>query len=75
MQFRPGIACSRQEIHRLFGGQRQGGISTPVGHAVVLLFSNTRGHAYGYQDGWREDGFYHYTGMSEVKKFTRGCFK
>lgn len=65
MRFRPGVICSRQEIHGVFGGQRQGGISTPANHPVILLFSSTSGRAYGYLDGWREDGFYHYTGEGQ----------
>lgn len=63
--FAPGKLYSRSEIHRLFGGQRQGGISTPRRHAVVFLFSSEDGSLYGYRDGWKQDGLYHYTGEGQ----------
>jgi 5-methylcytosine-specific restriction enzyme A len=37
----------RQEIHDQIGGQRQGGISTPAKHAIVLLFTGSSGEAHG----------------------------
>lgn len=41
---------------------------------MILLFSNPSGYLYGYQDGWQEDGFYHYTGEGQRgdMQMTRG---
>lgn len=44
----------RSDIHTPFGGQRQGGISTPVGCPYVFLFTGESGEQYGYRDGWNE---------------------
>ena len=52
-------------LHDRFGGQRQGGISTPAQSPIVLLFSSPRGADYGYQDGWTAEGLYLYTGEGQ----------
>ena len=52
----------RKAIHDALGGQRQYGISTPSGSNLILLFSSVSGAMYGYNDGWRKDGMYSYTG-------------
>lgn len=56
----------RKEIHGYYGGQMQGGISTPKNHPVVLLFTGEEGHDYGYRDGFREDGIFDYTGEGQT---------
>jgi len=60
-----GSLYDRKELHEKYGGQNQGGISTPRTYPVIFLFSSPRGREYGYQDGWKEDGFYHYTGEGQ----------
>jgi 5-methylcytosine-specific restriction protein A len=55
----------REQIHAALGGQMQGGISTPSGHAVILLFTGDRGDAYGYRDEFRTDGVFLYTGEGQ----------
>ncbi|MBO8129620.1 MAG: NUDIX domain-containing protein [Peptococcaceae bacterium] len=72
--FQIGSLYKRKDIHDLFGGQRQGGISTPSRHPVIFLFSSKRGEEFGYQDGWKDDGLYYYTGEGQVgdMTFTRG---
>ncbi len=57
-----------------FGGQRQGGISTPAGRNYILIFSGDMGEQYGYRDGWDEDGIFNYTGEGQVgdMEFIRG---
>jgi len=56
----------RRELHERLGGQQQGGISTPAGLPVVLLFSTSGGKAFGYEhDGWRADGLFDYTGEGQ----------
>ena len=64
----------RKHIHATFGGQRQGGISTPSGAPYVILFTGESGEQYGYRDGWNEDGVYLYTGEGQVgdMQFVRG---
>jgi len=56
----------RQDIHALFGGQQQGGISSPKEFPYVFIFTGDQGHAYGYKDGWNHDGLYYYTGEGQV---------
>jgi len=74
MKLTPGDVYKRTDIHAEFGGQRQGGISTPSKGDVILIFSGDAGHAYGYKDGWTEDGYFHYTGEGQVgdMEFVRG---
>ncbi|MDB4759157.1 HNH endonuclease [Akkermansiaceae bacterium] len=69
-----GSEYRRRELHQHFGGQRQGGISTPSSHSVILLFSSDAGVSYGYKDEWTEDGTFRYTGEGQVgdMKFIRG---
>src|SRR3989442_510614 len=66
MMFIPGRVYKRRDLHAKCGGQRQGGISTPQGHPVVLLFTGESGHKYGYSDGPQEDGTFWYTGEGQV---------
>jgi hypothetical protein len=56
----------RIDLHERYGGQRQGGISTPLQHKLIFLFSSVRGEQYGYTDGWIEDGKYLYTGEGQI---------
>ena len=66
MQFEIGKEYSRRDdIHNVFGGQRQGGISTPKGHPLVFIFTGKSGEQHGYADGWRDDGVFLYTGEGQ----------
>ena len=56
----------REDIHGRFGGQQQGGISTPLGAPFVFLFTGNEGEAYGYQDGWDAGGIFRYTGEGQI---------
>ena len=64
----------QQEIHNVYGGQRQGGISTPSGWPFIFLFTGESGEQYGYRDGWDENGIFLYTGEGQVgdMAFSRG---
>lgn len=64
----------RNDIHARFGGQRQGGISTPSGVPYIFLFTGDSGGKYGYRDDWNDDGVYLYTGEGQVgdMQFVRG---
>lgn len=62
------------DIHGHYGGQRQGGISTPSDHPYVFLFTGDAGENYGYRDGFKPDGTFWYTGEGQVgdMKMERG---
>ena len=64
----------RHDIHDLFGGQRQGGISTPPGAPHVFLFTGVAGEQHGYHDGYEEHGVFIYTGEGQrgPMEFVRG---
>ncbi len=64
----------RLEIHQPFGGQRQGGISTPRDWPFIFLFTGESGEQYGYKDGWDDNGVFLYTGEGQegVMEFVRG---
>jgi hypothetical protein len=63
---KPGERIRRTELHDAFGGGRQGGISPSRQSPNVLIFSDPEvGPQYGYFDGWREDGLFHYTGEGQ----------
>lgn len=63
----------RKDIHGKFGGQQQGGISTPKGPSV-LLFTGQQGTTYGYHDHMLPDGTFEYTGEGQAghMEFVRG---
>lgn len=63
--FVPGTLYRRRDLHDRYGGQQQGGISTPANHPFIMLFTTDRGQDYGYRDGWNEEGVYIYTGEGQ----------
>jgi 5-methylcytosine-specific restriction protein A len=65
---------SRREIAHRYGGQLQGGISTPANSPFVLLFAGESGERYGYADGWNDAGVFLYTGEGQIgdMTFSRG---
>ena len=56
----------RTDLHDFYNGQRQGGISTPADRNVILIFTGPMGDAFGYEDGYDEDGNFHYTGEGQI---------
>jgi 5-methylcytosine-specific restriction enzyme A len=64
----------RPDIHGPYGGQQQGGISTPRGWPFVFLFTGESGEQYSYEDGWDDNGVFLYTGEGQVGDmgFVRG---
>ena len=72
--FTVGQLYRRTDLHRRFGGQKQGGISTPATHSFLMLFTGEQGQQYGYKDGWTEDGVFFYTGEGQEgdMPFVRG---
>ncbi len=69
-----GKVYRRRDLHAEFGGQEQGGISTPSGHNLIFLFTGESGKKYGYSDRWTNDGIFLYTGERQVgdMEFVRG---
>ena len=62
--FEVGRLYKRAELHARYGGQKQGGISTPKGQPFLLLFTGG-GETYGYQDGWEPSGVFLYSGEGQ----------
>lgn len=71
--FNVGQIYRRTDIHDKYGGQRQGGISTPRKYPFIFLFTGGTGERYGYRDGWQGDIFL-YTGEGQrgSMEFVRG---
>jgi 5-methylcytosine-specific restriction protein A len=72
--FEVGRIYRRSEVHDEYGGQRQGGISTPRDHPIVLLVSGEEGASFGYDDDELDDGTLLYFGEGQIgdMSFTRG---
>jgi 5-methylcytosine-specific restriction enzyme A len=62
----PGQIYRRRELHDHFGGQRQGGISTPAKTPVVMIFTAPVGAHYGYRDHWTGEGRLRYFGEGQA---------
>lgn len=64
--FIEGVEYSRaKDIHDVFGGQRQGGISTPKDSQFVFIFTGKSGEQHGYEDGWQHEGVFLYIGEGQ----------
>lgn len=64
-----------RDIHDLYGGIRQSGISPSSTHPFIFLFTGDSGEAYGYEDGWQQnEDIFLYTGQGQVgdMEFLRG---
>ncbi|KAL6055197.1 5-methylcytosine-specific restriction protein A [Balamuthia mandrillaris] len=62
--FVPGMVYLRKSLHDDYGGQRQGGISTPALHDFILLFtkdaaSRKKASSSGFRDQWANGLFYY----------------
>ncbi|KZL18136.1 HNH endonuclease [Pseudovibrio sp. WM33] len=56
----------KKDIHEVYGGQTQGGISTPASHQKIFIFTGKSGEQHGYADGWQDSGVFLYTGEGQV---------
>jgi 5-methylcytosine-specific restriction protein A len=65
-----GRTYNRRDLHKLYGGQKQSGISTPSRHSFIMLFTGEQGHQYGYQDDWTDEGIFLYTGEGQIGDMT-----
>ena len=59
-----------KDLHLVYGGQRQGGMSTPSEHQLMFLFTGSSGETHGYRDEFRDDGTFWYTGEGQVGDMT-----
>lgn len=69
-----GKSYIRRNIHDKYGGQSQGGISTPANYPVIFLFTQTNEEQYGYRDGWTKEGIFRFFGEGQRgdMTFSRG---
>ncbi len=70
-----GQEYRRSDLHNLYGGSRQGGISPSRSSPTVFLITSPAGEQHGYQyDGPQPDGTYWYTGEGQLgdMEFMRG---
>jgi 5-methylcytosine-specific restriction protein A len=65
VMFEVGKTYIRRQLHDQYGGQRQGGISTPARHPLILLFSGSGGEKWGYRDHWDPDGSFRFSGEGQ----------
>jgi len=71
LPFQVGALYNRKaDIHDQFGGQRQGGISTPKDAPFVIIFTGEAGKSHGYADEWGEDGILDYFGEGQSGDMT-----
>ncbi|MBS1070911.1 HNH endonuclease [Gluconobacter cerinus] len=56
----------RNDIHARFGGQQQGGISTPADAPGIFIFTGHGAGHVGYQDVFEADGSFRYTGQGQL---------
>lgn len=76
LPFEIGQTYRRQsDIHDVYGGGRQSGISPSADHPFIFIFSGSTGEAFGYEDGWQEaEQTFLYSGEGQLgdMDFTRG---
>lgn len=65
LDLKVGDVIRRRKLHEYFGGQQQGGISTPANHPVILAFTGSSGGQHGYNDGW-SNGVFCYFGEGQT---------
>lgn len=65
-----GKVIRRRSLDEQYGGQQQGGISTPSQYPLVILFTGESGQGFEYSDGWENDGTFRYTGEGQVGDMT-----
>ncbi len=65
MRFEVGRRYRRSGLHAEYGGQRQGGISTPRGQPLIFLITGKTGLEHGYQDEWEESQVFRYFGEGQ----------
>jgi hypothetical protein len=72
---KPGQRLLRREVHAMFGGRQQGGISPSRKVPAVMFFTDpVTGHQHGYYDGVDDDGLLNYVGEGQRgdQRFVQG---
>lgn len=64
----------RKDIHDLYGGNRQSGISVSAKMPYIFIFTGSTGAQHGYKDGWLNEDVFSYSGEGQVgdMRFTKG---
>lgn len=64
----------KQDIHAIYGGNPQSGISNSSKFPYIFIFSGKSGHQHGYKDGWENPNVFSYTGEGQAgdMQFIRG---
>jgi 5-methylcytosine-specific restriction enzyme A len=72
--FQINQVIKRSDIHDIYGGNRQSGISVPANFPFIFIFSSNTGHQHGYKDQWENDDVFSYTGEGQEgnMKFEKG---
>lgn len=72
--FIKGQLYKRSNLHDEYGGNRQGGIAPSRKADLVFLFTGSSGKEHGYEDVWKSNSVFHYTGEGQIgdMKFERG---
>jgi len=65
LDFEVGQQYVRMDIHEVYGGNHQPGISPVKDHSVIFLFGSTEGRDYGYEDEWLPNDRYRLTGVGQ----------
>ena len=72
--FNEGQVYRRKDIHDMYGGNRQSGISPSAKTPYIFIFTGSSGEQYGYKDEWLNEDVFSYTGegQSGDMQFTKG---
>ena len=73
--FKTGKIYNRKsDLHGLYGGNRQSGITPCAVHPIIFLFSSPIGRIHGYEDKYISDQVYQYCGEGQFgdMEFRRG---
>jgi hypothetical protein len=64
----------RNDIHDLYGGNRQSGICPSAKMPYIFIFTGSSGHQHGYKDEWLNEDVFSYSGegQSGEMQFTKG---
>jgi 5-methylcytosine-specific restriction enzyme A len=60
----------RRDIHHLYGGNWQSGITPSRAYPYIFIFSGKSGKQHGYQDGWDNPNVFTYTGEGQLGDMT-----
>ena len=72
--FNEGQIYRRKDIHDMYGGNRQSGISPSAKAPYIFIFTGSSGEQHGYKDEWLNEDVFSYTGegQSGDMRFTKG---